>query len=87
MIIPDGNKAQLSMRDSDIGWGLSELPVCTRAKPQNEQLSERQIALNPTGSIHKKAKKKVNKTHQTHNTHYTQTILTTPSTSERYRPG
>ena len=58
MIIPDGNKAQLSMRDSDIGWGLSELPVCTRAKPQNEKLSERQITLNPTGSIHKKAKKK-----------------------------
>ena len=32
--------------------------LCSRAGPQSKKWSDQQITLNPTGSIHKKARKK-----------------------------
>ena len=37
---------------------LLDLNVSTRAGPQSKKWSDQQITLNPTGSIHKKARKK-----------------------------
>ena len=40
------------------GFGYSFVELAVRAGPQSQKWSDQQITLNPTGSIHKKAREK-----------------------------
>ena len=49
---------QAAKESSPLYSSTQALTVSTRAGPQNEKWSDRQITENPTGSMHKEARKK-----------------------------